>query len=533
VSKQFPTLLQARVTDLAGNPVTGVSVTFAPSTVTGPSGTFSGPTTVVTDTNGIATAPALTANSTPGNFVVTATAAVSSPAVFALTNLPQQSSAVVVKPDSLAFVSEINQAVPAGQGVQISASGTVTWTASSSDSWLAALPASGTGSVRITVSVNPAVLSVGNYSGFIRITDSSGGVNLVPVTYAITDKPALVASPPVLVFSTANNTIPPAAQTLNATSSSRTLAYSVSTKVSTPSGGNWLQVSTSQGQTPGTVTVTANPANLSNGVYDGSVLFTPTDSTVNSVALPVTLIVGCGQGGCQLQPSILAVVNGASFQPGGAPRAIMTIFGTNLSDAIYLASSYPLPTQLGPTSVTVNGIAAPLFFASPTQINFQMPSGSPTSAIQVVVHNQATASSRALRASQGHSSALTVVDPGLFVTPDKRASALNGDLSLHTAATPIPAGGLVVLFLTGEGPVTPAVPDGTPALVNPLSIVDSPVQVTIGGKSAQVAYQGLAPGYAGLAQINAIVPSGLTPGDQSVFITTNGVPSNSGVITVK
>lgn len=534
VSQQFPVLLLARVTDLAGNPVTEVSVTFALSTAAGPGGTFSGPTTVVTDANGIATAGALTANSSPGNFVVTATATgVGSPAVFALTNLPQQSSAAVVTPDSLNFLGEINQAAPAGQGVQIVAGATATWTASASASWLAALPASGTGSGRITVTVNPAGLSVGNYSGFIRVTDSSGGVNLVLVTYAIADKPALVISPSVLVFNTANNTITPAAQTLMATSSSRTIAYSVSTQVSTPSGGNWLQVSTGQGQTPGAVTVTANPANLANGVYDGTVIFTPTDNTLNSVALPVTLIVGCGQGGCQLQPTIIAVVNGASFQPGGAPRAIMTIFGTNLSDAIYLASSYPLPTQLGPTSVTVNGMPAPLFFASPTQINFQMPGSSPTSAIQVVVNNQATTSSRALRASQGHSTALTVVDPGLFVTPDKRAAALNGDSSPHTAATPIPAGSSVILFVTGEGPVTPAVPDGTPAPVSPLSIVSAPVQLTIGGKSAQVTYQGLAPGYAGLAQINAIVPSGLMPGDQPVFITINGIPSNSGVITVK
>jgi adhesin/invasin len=457
---------------------------------------------------------------------------VSSPAAFALTNLPQQSSAVSITPDSVSFVSEINQAVPAGKAVQITAGATVTWSASSSDSWLTALPASGTGSGRITVSVNPAALSVGNYSGFIRVTDSSGGVNLVPVTYVITAKPALSISPPVLVFSAANNTLTPPPQTLNATSSSRPVAYSVSVKVSTPSGGSWLQVAPSQGQTPGAVTVSANPANLANGVYDGSVLFIATDSTVNPVSLPVTLIVGCGQGGCQLQPTILAVVNGASFQPGGAPRAIMTIVGTNLSDAVYVASSYPLPTQLGPTSVTVSGIAAPLFFVSPTQINFQMPGGAP-SAIQVVVNNQATVSSRAARASQEHSAALTAVDPGLFVTPDKRTAALNGDLSPHTAATPIPGGGSVILFLTGEGPVTPAVSDGTPAPVSPLAIVNGTVQVTIGGKSAQVTYQGLAPGYAGLAQINAVVPSGLTPGDQPVFVTVNGIPSNSGVITVK
>lgn len=91
----------------------------------------------------------------------------------------------------------------------------------------------------------------------------------------------------------------------------------------------------------------------------------------------------------------------------------------------------------------------------------------------------------------------------------------------------------MILFITGEGTVTPAVPDGTPAPLNPLSIVDAAVQVTIGGKGAQVTYQGLAPGYAGLAQINAIVPPGLPPGDQPVFITINGIPSNSGAITVK
>ena len=73
----------------------------------------------------------------------------------------------------------------------------------------------------------------------------------------------------------------------------------------------------------------ANPAGLSNGVYDGSVLFTPIEAGINQVAVPVTLIVGCSQGGCLLQPRIIAVVNGASFRPGGAPRAAISISGPN------------------------------------------------------------------------------------------------------------------------------------------------------------------------------------------------------------
>jgi adhesin/invasin len=395
------------------------------------------------------------------------------------------------------------------------------------------LPASGTTPGQITVTVNPAGLAVGTYTGSIRITAADGSEVLVLVTYTITGKPAFVVTPHTLVFTTSSSTVTPNAQSLSMTSTSRAIAYNVSTQVSSPTGGTWLQVSPAQGQTAGTVTVSVNPAGLSQGVYDGTVVFTPVENGLNSVAVSVTLLVGCAEGGCLASPNIISVVNGASFHPGGAPRAIMTIFGTSLSDAIYQATSYPLPTQLGPTSVMVNGVAAPLYYVGPTQINFQMPSSAPAAAVQVVVSNPAEAGTRAVRVSQPHTSTLTAVNPGLFVTSGRRAAALNVDLSPHTAATPIPAGGYVILFLTGEGSVTPAVADGTAAPTSPLSLIDGTVQVSIGGQSAKVTYQGLAPGFAGLAQLNVIVPSGLTPGDQPVFVSVNGVPSNAGLITVK
>jgi adhesin/invasin len=281
------------------------------------------------------------------------------------------------------------------------------------------------------------------------------------------------------------------------------------------------------------VTVNANPAGLSQGVYDGSVLFTPVENGVNSVAVPVTLLVDCAQGGCLTQPHIISVVNGASFQPGGAPGAAMTIFGTSLSDAIHQATSFPLPTQLGSTTVTVNGAAAPLYYVSPTQINFQMPFSVPADAVSVVVSNQAIGGTRALRASPGHISTLGAVDPGLFITAGRRAAALNVDLSPHTAATPIAAGGYVLLFLTGQGPVTPTIVEGVAAPGSPFALIDGTVQVSIGGQSASVTYQGLAPGFAGLSQLNVIVPAGLTAGDQPVLVSINGVPGNVGVITVK
>ena len=247
------------------------------------------------------------------------------------------------------------------------------------------------------------------------------------------------------------------------------------------------------------------------------------------MAVPVTLVVGCAQGGCIQQPLMTAVLNGASFHPTGAPGAIMSIFGANFSDGVYSSASYPLPTVLGPTSVTVDGLQAPLFYVSPTQINFQMPSAVLTTGGNVVVNNGAAG----FRASPPKRAALSSVDPGIFVTPDGRAAALNGDLTPHTAKTPIPAGGYLVLYLTGQGAVTPAVADGTAAPAEPLSIINAAVTVTIGSKNAEVTYQGLAPSLAGVAQLNVIVPAGLAPGDQPVFVSMNGYPSNVGLITVK
>jgi streptogramin lyase len=110
----FP--LQAQVTDADGNPVAGVPVTFtAPSS--GPSGTFSGSTTVATDAQGMATAPAFTANSVQGTFVVTATAnGIAGTVDFTLTNL--------AAPIAPAHTFQAGGTIPDGFGWAMALSGT-------------------------------------------------------------------------------------------------------------------------------------------------------------------------------------------------------------------------------------------------------------------------------------------------------------------------------------------------------------------------------------------------------------------------
>ena len=86
------------------------------------------------------------------------------------------------------------------------------------------------------------------------------------------------------------------------------------------------------------------------------------------------------------------------------------------------------------------------------------------------------------------------------------------------------AGDTVVIYCTGLGAVNPPVATGT-AATGPTPTVQ-PVTVQIGGQSASVIYAGLTPGFAGLYQVNAVVPAGVAAGSQvPVVLTTNGQSS--------
>lgn len=78
---------------------------------------------------------------------------------------------------------------------------------------------------------------------------------------------------------------------------------------------------------------------------------------------------------------------------------------------------------------------------------------------------------------------------------------------------PAAAGDGIVIYCTGLGQVSPAVNAGVPVPASPLSQTTNAVTVTIGGHPAPVSFAGLAPGFTGLYQVNATVPSGLTPND--------------------
>jgi len=209
-----------------------------------------------------------------------------------------------------------------------------------------------------------------------------------------------------------------------------------------------------------------------------------------------------------------AVVNAASYATTVAPGSIAALFSTDLTQqAGQPAGTIPLPTSLAGLSVKIGGITAPLFYASATQINLQIPSAVASGSISVEVFSNGSPTPVA-------TGSVTVADaaPGIFTINQLgtlQAAVLNSDLSFNANFDALPGsrpeagGNFVVIYATGAGRTTPVVLDGQAGPSGPLATADGVTSITIGGVSAQVLYSGLAPGYVGLWQINAILPASL------------------------
>lgn len=225
-------------------------------------------------------------------------------------------------------------------------------------------------------------------------------------------------------------------------------------------------------------------------------------------------------------PAISAngVVNAASFKSPVSPGALATVFGTSFASQNIGSFSLPLPASLGGVTVNVNGKAAPVLYVTPNQINFQVPfeTAIGTATVTVTIDG---------RTSNSVSVPVLTAAPELF-TSSGRAIVQNSDTSLNSPGNPAKTGSIVTAYLTGSGPVSPAVADGAAAPKSHPAMIVSSVSATIGSASAEVQFAGLAPGFVGLVQLNIVVPSSLTAGAYPLTVTIAGEASNSAKISV-
>ncbi|HSW49929.1 MAG TPA: hypothetical protein VLH09_07120 [Bryobacteraceae bacterium] len=203
------------------------------------------------------------------------------------------------------------------------------------------------------------------------------------------------------------------------------------------------------------------------------------------------------------------IVNAASFAPAGtpgsavAPGSLAAIFGTNLAAVTMSADRTPLPLALGGTSVTIDGIPAPLLFVSPGQINAQIPWGV-QAPVEVTVTTVAGVSEPAqVKVSSSGLGIFTLDGSGCGRGAVQNVAA-DGTVSLNSPENSAEPGSFVTVWGTGLTTVYSKPPDGEPAPSEP----PTESYMTPGGRiyDTPVGVSGfLAPGLVGVTQFNVFI----------------------------
>ena len=195
----------------------------------------------------------------------------------------------------------------------------------------------------------------------------------------------------------------------------------------------------------------------------------------------------------------------------------------------------PLATTLGSVQVLVNGVAAPLFYVGPLQINFQVPyslASGQTATVQVVSGGTP---------GNARSIAITATSPRLLLFPGNYGIAFNTDGSIPLPSSqvvppfvshPAKPGDVLVIYGVGFGQTSPVAVEGIAANGAPLLQNAATTTVDLGGPigigvTTTAGYSGLMPTAVGLYQINVTVPLNVPLSNSlPVTATVGGATSN-------
>jgi len=231
----------------------------------------------------------------------------------------------------------------------------------------------------------------------------------------------------------------------------------------------------------------------------------------------------------QITTGGLIAIFGTNFTPAGVTRALLE------SD---LTGGNMLPTSLAQTCVQIGGIPAPLYYVSATEINAQTPVVPSSGSVQVsVVANCGTANAIASPpftvpvAASAPEFLYFVQNPNgpqpvAAIEASSGAFVSNPRLIPGDTFTVAYFNEILSIFGVGFGATTSAVPPGT--LASGADATVGNATVTIAGIPATVLYAGLAPGFAGLYQLNVVVPQTIPSDNSPIVIQVNGGTSPTG-----
>jgi len=224
-------------------------------------------------------------------------------------------------------------------------------------------------------------------------------------------------------------------------------------------------------------------------------------------------------------PKITSVVNAADGKLPVAPGGLISVYGQQMAPVNMATKEIPLPTALGESCLTVNGVAVPVLFVSGQQINGQLP-------FNVDGNAQMT-----LRTPGGISDnfnfSILSAAPSVFRSgtagPATGLATItrsdNGELI--TPTNPVHLGDSIVVWATGLGRTSPAIDSGMPSPSDPLPSAVIQPSLQLGGVALDVQYAGLVPGSVGLYQINATVPRSVPLGLSIPLVIAQGGSSTT------
>jgi uncharacterized protein (TIGR03437 family) len=231
-------------------------------------------------------------------------------------------------------------------------------------------------------------------------------------------------------------------------------------------------------------------------------------------------------------PRISQVVNAADFQKPVAPGGLITVFGSNLSPVNLATQQIPLPTALGESCLTVNGVAAPMLFVSNSQINGQLPFNIDGSATMTLHTPGGISDNFYLSILPAAPSIFRSGTAGPITGLATVVRAVNNQFV--TPTNPIHPGDDITIYATGLGRTIPAVDSGQAATGSPLPKALIAPNVTLGGEPLDVSFAGLADGQVGVYVINATVPGRVPQGmDVPLVVDQEGYATSLPVRVVK
>jgi uncharacterized protein (TIGR03437 family) len=345
-------------------------------------------------------------------------------------------------------------------------------------------------------------------SGYIQVNGADGFVQEVLVSFGgPTPSPAKLTTVPASVTLAAPGT---AQATVAVNTADKTQAWTVSVYPASRMGA-WLTVTPTSGVGPGQITLSAKGAGYGPGAYKATVVIQSPTGAPQSMVLPVMFVNGAAGSGM----SISGVVEPPSGRPVGAPGGLLTIYGKGLAQTTATPTVIsPVPLSLGGVSVAVNGVAAPVLYASPDQVNIQIPFEVGAGPAVVGVTNESGVA--------GAHFTIAPSAPAIF--------AASSDQQIQTGA-------ISTLYLTGAGEIGSSFRTGfttSPAAFLATSAKPLlPISVTVGGVPAFVHTVGAAPGLLGMVQVNYIPAAGTPEGAQTVVVTVGDGSSAPAPVTVK